>query len=195
MSDQFDYVMAPVAIVVGLGLAHILGAMGVAMHRLRGHGRPIRLEAVFLLWVGFMLAWIVSFWWWEYKFHQLGTTWTFGLYLFVFGYALLLYLLAVVLVPRGMRELDDSYAYFMSGRRWFFAGLLIGNAVDVVDSAFKGVDWATRPDYLVAVAVFAIGSVIGMVATRRSVQLAVAVVFFTIQVVYTWIAMLVLGRW
>ena len=186
--------MAPVAIIVGLALAHILGACGVALHRLRGHGRPIRLEAVYLLWVGFMLVWLVSFWWWEYKFHEIRTTWTFGLYLFVIGYALLLYLMSVVLVPRGMKELDDSYAYFMSGRRWFFAGLLVANVVDVVDTSLKGRDWLLRPDYVASIAVFVTGSVVGMVATHRRVQLAVAAVFFAIQVVYTWIALLVLGR-
>ena len=194
MNDQFDYAMAPVAIVIGLALAHILGALGVALHRLRGHGRPIRLEAVYLLWVGFMLVWLVSFWWWEYKFHEIGTTWTFGLYLFVIGYALLLYLMAVVLVPRGMKELDDSYAYFMSGRRWFFAGLLVASAVDLVDTSLKGRDWIMRADYVASVAVSVTGAIVGMVATQRRVQLAVAVVFVAIQVVYTWIALLVLGQ-
>lgn len=61
MGDQFEYVMAPVAIVIGLGLAHILGALGVAVHRMRGHGRPIRLEAVYMCWIAFVLSWMVSF--------------------------------------------------------------------------------------------------------------------------------------
>ena len=131
MNDQFDYVMAPVSIVVGLAIGHILAALGVAVNRLRGHGKPIRLDVVYLAWVGFLMVWIVSFWWWEYKFHELHTTWTYGLYLFVLLYAMTLFFLAVLLVPRGMRDLDDSYAWFMADRRWFFATIVFAMVIDI----------------------------------------------------------------
>lgn len=49
--DQFEYVMALVSVVVGLGLTHILSALGAGVHRLRGHGAPIKLEPIYLLWV------------------------------------------------------------------------------------------------------------------------------------------------
>jgi hypothetical protein len=191
---SFEYVMALVSIVVGLALTHVLSALGTAVHRLR-HGPPIRLEAVYLLWVGFVLAWLLSFWWWEFKFHELDTKWTFGLYLFVILYAVVLFLMAVILVPKDMEGVQDSYAYFMAGRRWFFGAVLLANGVDVVDSLLKGTSWALRPMYLFQLAVYAVLAVVGMRDSRRSVQLAIAIVMFAFQVLYTWEELDILGSW
>jgi hypothetical protein len=190
----FEYVMTLVSIVVGLALTHILSALGTAVHRLR-HGPPIRLDAVYLLWVGFVFAWLLSFWWWEFKFHGLDIKWTFGLYLFVILYAVVLFLMAVILVPRDMDGVHDSYAYFMSGRRWFFGSLLLANGVDFADSLIKGSAWALRPDYLVQLAAYFAAAALGVAAERRSVQLGIAVVMFGLQVVYTWEELDILGSW
>lgn len=37
----FEFVMVLVSVAIGLGLAHILAALGTAVPRLRGHGPPI----------------------------------------------------------------------------------------------------------------------------------------------------------
>jgi hypothetical protein len=190
----FEYVMTLVSIVVGLALTHILSALGSAVHRLR-HGPPIRLDAVYLLWVGFVLAWLLSFWWWEFKFHDLDIKWTFGLYLFVILYAVVLFLMAVILVPRDMDGVHDSYAYFMAGRRWFFGALLLANAVDFADSLLKGIAWALRPDYVVQLVLYIAAAALGVASGRRSVQLGIAVVMFALQLVYTWESLDILGSW
>jgi len=190
----FEYVMTLVSIVVGLALTHVLSALGSAVHRL-WHGPPIRLDSVYLLWVGFVLAWLLSFWWWEFKFHELDIKWTFGLYLFVILYAVVLFLMAVILVPRDMDGVHDSYAYFMAGRRWFFGALLLANAVDFADSLLKGIAWALRPDYVVQLVVYIAAAVLGVASGRRSVQLGIAVVMFALQVVYTWESLDILGSW
>jgi hypothetical protein len=190
----FEYVMTLVSIVVGLALTHILSALGSAVHRLR-HGPPIRLDAVYLLWVGFVLAWLLSFWWWEFKFHDLDIKWTFGLYLFVILYAVVLFLMAVILVPRDMDGVHDSYAYFMAGRRWFFGALLLADAVDFADSLLKGIAWALRPDYVVQLVLYIAAAALGVASGRRSVQLGIAVVMFALQLVYTWESLDILGSW
>jgi hypothetical protein len=190
----FEYVMALISIVVGLALTHVLTALGSAVHRFR-HGPPLRLEAVYLLWIGFVLMWLVSFWWWEFKFQSLGIKWTFGLYLYVILYSIVLFLLAVILVPKDMDRVHDSYAYFMAGRRWFFGALLAANAVDLGDSLIKGTDWALRPDYLVQVVLYSAASFAGILSGRHGVQLGIAVVMFVTQVAYTWAALDVLGKW
>lgn len=195
MEDQFDYVMALVSIVIGLALTHVLGAFGAAVHRMRGHGPPIRLEPVYLLWVGFIVLWTISFWWWEYKFRELQVAWSFGLYLFVLFYAVLLYGMSVVLVPDGMEGLDDSYAYFMSGRRWFFALVLLTNCVDVVDSAFKGSEWILSPQPLLLQGATAVAAVVGIFAGSRAAQLAIAVAMFALQLWVVFSLLDVLGTW
>jgi len=187
--------MTLVSIVVGLGLTHVLSALGGAVHRLRGHGRPIRLDPVYLIWVVSVLIWLVSFWWWEFKLRDIDIKWTFGIYLFIISYAIALFLMAVILVPQDMKGVDDSYAYFMSGRRWFFGALIAVNLIDIADSTLKGSAWALRPDYLLQVSTFIVASVIGIRSERRSVQLGVAAAILAIQVAYTWYQLDILGGW
>jgi hypothetical protein len=187
--------MTLVSVVVGLGLTHALGALGGAVHRLRGNGEPIRLEAIYLLWLAFVLVWLVSFWWWEYKLHEIAIRWTYGIYLFILGYATLLFLTVVILVPRNMAGIHDTYVHFMSVRRWFFSALVTVNVFDVADSALKSWDWALRPDYLAQVGIFMVGAIIGMRSESRTVQLWNAVLMFALQIGYTWVQLDILGTW
>ena len=142
----FEYVMVLISIIIGLALTHILTALGSAVHRLRGHGPPIKLDAIYLTWIVSVLLMLVSFWWTEFKFQDSVTEWTFGLYLFLVALAISLFLLAVVLVPPGMKGVDDSYEYFMAGRRWFFGTFFVVTVLDLVDTSLKGVDWVTPPN-------------------------------------------------
>ena len=191
----FDYAMALVSIIVGLGLTHILDALGAAVHRLKGHGAPIRFDLIYLLWIGFVLIWLVSFWWWEFKFKTIDIQWTFGVYLFVICYALVLFLLAVVLVPHHMDGVEDTYEYFMSGRRWFFGVLLVANFVDIIDSLLKGASWAMRPASIGNWIFYATACVVGVLAKRRPVQLTLAIAMFLFQMTYTWDVVEILGLW
>ena len=193
--NAFEYVMVLVSIVIGLAITHILNALAAGVHRLRGHGEPLRLEAVYLLWVGTVLVWLVSFWWWEFKFQEMETAWSFGLYLFIISYAVALFLLAAVLVPSRLVGVDDSYAYFMDGRRWFFVGLILVVGLDTVDSFLKGTDWGLRPIFLLQSGVYVAAATVGMLSTRRSVQLAGAAIAFSAQVVYMFREVGVLGSW
>lgn len=182
----FDYVMALVSIVVGLAITHVLAALGAAVHRLRGIGPPIRLEPVFLLWMAFVLFYVVSFWWWEFQFNQLPVRWTYGLYLFLVSYSVLLFLMAVVLVPANMEGVADSYVHFMGVRRWFLGLCLLSLVVDLGDSAFKSLDHALEPGYLLQEALLATNCVVGLWSERRGVQLGVACFALVYQLFYVW---------
>lgn len=192
---QFEYVMVLVSIVIGLAITHLLNALAAAIHRLRGHGPPLRLEPVYLLWMVFVLTWLVSFWWWEFKFQESAAVWSFGLYLFVIAYAVALFLLAAVLVPSRMIGVEDSYEYFMDGRHWFFLGVLSVTALDLVDSFLKGTEWGLRPSYLFQTVVLVVAAVAGILSTRRSVQLACAVAGVVIQLTYMFMEVGILGSW
>ncbi len=193
--DAFEYVMVLVSIVIGLAITHVLNALAAAVHRLRGHGEPLRLEAVYLLWVGVMLTWLISFWWFEFKFQEIASTWSYGLYLFVITYAVALFLVSAVLVPNRMVGVGDSYAYFMDGRKWFFGGLIVLVALDTVDSFLKGTDWGLRPIFLLQSGVYVTAAVVGMLSSRRSVQLAGAIVALVLQFLYMFREVGVLGSW
>lgn len=191
----FEYVMVLISIVIGLAITHLLNALAAGVHRVRGHGEPLRLEPVYLLWIGFVLIWLVSFWWWEFKFQETVSEWSFALYLFVVSYAVALFLLAAVLVPSRLAGVDDPYAYFMGGRRWFFWCLILVIGLDTADSFLKGTDWGLRPISLVLTGVTLAAAIIGMVSTRRSVQLVGAIAAFAAQMVYMFREVGVLGSW
>ena len=192
---QFEYVMALVSVVVGLGLTHILSALGVGIHRLRGHGPPIKLEPVYLTWVTSVLLMLVMFWWWEFKLQQTEVAWTFLLYLFLITYAITFFLIAVILVPERMEGLSDSFAYFMSVRHWFLGMFMLNQLIDIYDTALKGMDWVTRPSYLFQAPVYMAIYIAGMLTKRRSLQLALAILFLATNVTWILIDQNVLGGW
>lgn len=193
--SPFEYVMVLVSIVIGLAITHILTALAGAVHRIRGHGQPIRLDPVYLLWTGYVMLWLVSFWWWEFKLQEMELEWSFGLYLFIVGYAIALFVLAAVLVPKGMERVSDSYAFFMEGRRWFFGTHLVVLGIDVADTFVKGTAWGMRPAVLAQYGVFIAISVSGILSERRSVQIAAAAAAFSGQLIYMFLELGVLGSW
>ena len=193
--EAFEYVMVLVSIVIGLAVTHLLNALAAGVHRLRGHGPPVRLEAVYLLWIFYLLTWLVSFWWWEFKFQEIESEWTFALYLFIITYAVALFLLSAVLVPNRLVGVDDSYSYFMDVRRWFFGGMLLVIGLDTIDSFLKSTEWGLRPFYLFQSSVFVVAAVVGIISNRRSVQLAAAVASFAMQLIYMFLEVGVLGSW
>jgi hypothetical protein len=192
--SPFEYVMVLVSIIVGLAITHVLTALSAAVHRLRGHGSPLRLEAVYLLWISFVLLWLISFWWWEFRFQELAAQWPFGLYLFIVGYSVSLFLLATILVPHQMEGISNSYDYFMDGRKWFFGGLLAVNGIDVIDTFLKGTEWGLRPVLWIQTGVYVVASIVGIVSTRRPVQVACAGAAMATQLWYMFREIGVLSR-
>jgi hypothetical protein len=193
--SEFEYVMVLVSIVIALAIAHLLTAVAEGIHRFRGHGEPIKLDAVLLLWIGFVLIWLVSFWWWEFKFQEVAVEWSYGLYLFVISYAIVLFMLAEILVPHRMRGLSDGYAHFMKGRKWFFGTLLLMQAMDVVDTFLKGYEWGVRPEVIATYSITVLVAIVGIISERRSVQIGAAVVAFTSQILYVTQELGALGSW
>lgn len=192
---SFEYVMVLVSIVVALAIAHLLTALGECVRRIRGKGESIKLDAVFLLWVGYVLIWLVAFWWWEFKFQEVVTAWSFGLYLFVIGYAIGLFMLAEILAPYRMKDVTDTYVDFKDGRRWFFGTFLLVQVFDFFDTYLKGFEWVMRPASVGIVVVTAATAIIGFVSERRSVQLGVAILAFSSQLLFLFGELDVLGSW
>src|SRR5438874_10901007 len=81
---------------------------------------------------------MVSFWWWEFRLLLLLKTWTLGHYFFIVSYAVLLFLMAVILIPSDWGTTESLDQYFLSKRRWFYPVYLLAAIADVIDSLFKG---------------------------------------------------------
>ena len=136
--DQFEYVMVLVSIIIGLGIAHILLGIGGLIDRISGRGERLELSVAHAFWLAFCFEWMVMFWWWEYRFSTRVSDWTIGLYLFLVAYAVTLFLMAVVLVPRSWDGVTSLKDYFLQRRVWFYGLLLLTMVLDTIDSYLKG---------------------------------------------------------
>ncbi len=136
--DQFEYVMVLVSIIIGLGIAHILLGIGGLIDRISGRGERLELSVGHAFWLAFCFEWMVMFWWWEYRFSTRVSDWTIGLYLFLVAYAVTLFLMAVVLVPRSWDGVTSLKDYFLSRRIWFYSLFLLTIVLDTIDSYLKG---------------------------------------------------------
>ncbi|MDX1571095.1 MAG: hypothetical protein R3200_11460 [Xanthomonadales bacterium] len=144
--DRFEYVMVLISIIVGLSIAHML--MGVAgLIDRKAEGRDIKLSWAHGLWLAYVFTWTVQFWWWEFRFSELVTEWTLGLYLFLVTYAVSLFLLAAILVPRSWQGVTDLDDFFLKRRLWYYWVLAWATMVDVVDGLLKG-GWSYLVDIL-----------------------------------------------
>jgi len=136
--DQFEYVMVLVSIIVGLGIAHILFGIGGIIDRLTGEREPLTLSLVHASWLAGLFGWLISFWWWEYRFSERVEEWTVGLYFFLVFYAVVLFILTVVLVPRTWDNVASLNEYFLQRRTWCYWLWAFANLLDLVDSYLKG---------------------------------------------------------
>ncbi|MCU4178592.1 hypothetical protein BoBH3_03420 [Bosea sp. BH3] len=172
--------------VVGLAITRILaGVAGFIQHP----GRQ-RVSLLHMLWVGSILLELVLFWWWEFGLSRL-TLWSFGFFVFVIGYAVVLYLLAALLFPDSISEYAGYEDFFIKRRRWFFGLLAATFLLDIVDTLIKGKEHWTQlsGDYLVQVPIGLALCLIGSLFAQRSVQLALVATNIAYQVY--WIGVVV----
>jgi hypothetical protein len=107
---------------------------------------------------------IVHFWWFELGLSRI-EKWTFGLYLFVIFYAILLFLTCTILFPEQQDRTTNFEDYFYSRRKWFYGLLALIFLVDIADSAFKGEAHlrVLGLEYFLRQAVFIVLSAVAMV--------------------------------
>jgi hypothetical protein len=136
--DQFEYVMVLVSIIVGLGIAHLLLGVGGIIDRLASRRAPLKLSIAYFAWLTEVFLWMVLFWWWEFRFGEFVGDWTIGLYFFLILYAVVLFLLSSVMVPRTWDQVDDLSEYFLERRIWFYSLNFVANTLDIADTYLKG---------------------------------------------------------
>lgn len=145
----FEYIAVLVSIIIGLGITQLLSGVG----RLISNPGTTRVYWVHLVWSFYIFLFMVFFWWWQFRLNTV-EEWTFYLYMYVIFYAVLLYMLCVILFPREFPT--DFREYFFVRRRWFFGLLIVSFVVDVGDTLLKGRDHfvSLGLQYVVAIIVF-----------------------------------------
>lgn len=192
--STFEYAMVLISIIIGLGITHILSSLGSAVHRLRHHGRSLRLEINYLLWVAFIFTWLTQFWWWEFQWSKLVPAVDVGIYSFLVLYSVALFMMSVILVPHHLTIVDDSWVYFLSIRYWFYGGVLVLNVIDLVDSLMKGLEWGLRAPYLWYWFALTIACAIGISTSRRFVHITLGSIFLVWANGLTFYELFVLGN-
>lgn len=133
VSELFPHVRIVMGMVVGLGITRLLGGYaGLIQHPTRA-----RLSLIHLLWGFSILVELVLFWWWEFELYGV-QTWNFGLFAFLIGYAVTLFLLAALIFPDKIDDYDGYEDFFLKRRHWFFGILGATFVLDIVDSLVKG---------------------------------------------------------
>lgn len=132
----FTHVRVVIGMVVSLSLARVLSGIAIFIQ----HPGKTKVYPVHLAWAGFLILYLLHFWWWEFRLQVL-TPIDFGVYLFVVSYCCLFFMLAVLLFPTTLDDYKDYEDYFFSRRKWFFGVFTMVFAVDLLDTALKGIDY------------------------------------------------------
>ncbi len=162
-AEAFFHVRILVGIITALSLSRLITGLARPVQDQDWH----RVGLVHTGWAVFLLLMIVHFWWFELGLARI-EKWTFGLYLFVIGYAILLFLICTILFPDQADRKMNLEEYFYSRQKWFYGLLAVIFLVDVADTAFKGLDHlrALGLEYLLRQTAFVVLSVIGMFVRR-----------------------------
>ena len=181
MSDQFQHVMVLTSIIIGLGITHALIGFSTVIDRVSGSREHLRLSWAWGFWLAFVFIWMVQFWWWEFRLLSILKIWSMSNYLLVVIYAVVLFILVALLVPRKWDEVEDLGAYFLSKRRWFYSFFLLGMGFDVADSAMKGgLAYIEANGALTWLQWFAMlpAGIVGFRSTSLRLHATLAIVFF-----------------
>ena len=164
-------------------ITHLLSGVVDGVDRADDDDEPEIFSLIGLLWAGTAFLWMVNFWWFQYRLLAMEGPWTVWRYLFMVLYSVVLYVLAVVLVPRDWDKVKRYDEFFMRNRRWFFIALLLASAADLLDSWFKGgmryvVDMGPINNLVVLVTVPVV--VIGIASRRLATQKIIAWLYFAL---------------
>jgi hypothetical protein len=166
--SEFEYLAVLVSLVLGLGLTHLLLGVARMIHR-RGE---FKFDAAHSLWVA-ATFWILILNWWVFFENRRFDGWSFELFLVVIIWAVLYFLLAVLLFPPDVSEGEDYSEIFERNRKWFLSIFVASGLADIALTASRG-DLFDPPIYLpFALHLVALG-ILGIIIRSHRFQVGVA---------------------
>jgi hypothetical protein len=177
-AELFPHVRIVMGMVVGLGITRLLmGYAGLIQHPTRA-----RLSLTHLLWGFSVLVELVLFWWWEFELTGV-QDWNFGLFAFLIGYAVTLFLLAALLFPDKLDDYDGYEDFFLKRRHWFFSILGATFLLDIVDTLVKGEPYfdTLGIQYLIQVPAGIVLAIIAIRTTSRRFHLGLVILHLSYQ--------------
>ncbi len=140
--ELFPHVRIVMGTVIGLAITRLLMTVaGIIQHPMRG-----KISALHMLWIFSLLLELLLFWWWEFALRSF-EFWTFGIVLFLMGYAITLFLMAALLSADNISEYKGYEDFFIKRRHWFFGLMATTFAFDTIDTLIKGQAHWSRFDW------------------------------------------------
>ena len=179
---EFEYLAVLVSIILGLGITHLLTGVGRTIHR----RAESNVDALHSLWSA-ATFWILVLNWWVFFQSRTFTNWSFGVFLVVIVWAVLFYLMTVVLYPPDLAEGEDYGGVFERNRGWFLGLFVASSLSDIGLTALRG-DLLDPPQYLPFAGHFVVLGIMGMLIKARRFQLFLAGYVLIISLVWSLLA-------
>jgi hypothetical protein len=173
--DSFEYLIALVSVIAGLGIARALSGLA----RLLDSRRNISISWIPICWTVNILLWLVAFWWFTFLLSSF-EEWSVGLHVFVLLYAGTIFFAVALLHPESIGEGHDMLGHFLDNRKMFFGTLLIIVLIDIVDTWIKyqiGLPTPPLIRYLALVLPWIVMSSIAMFVRSKTYHGLVALMF------------------
>ena len=157
----------------------------------RGSLRPYWVHTV---WSINVLHYHLSLWWNYFVWGEL-EAWSYGLFLLLIGYAILIFLMAVVIYPRRIEPGFGFKVPFLENRVWFFGLLVTSGLVDVAETTVKaGAGVRPMPEGYAIYFVLLTGSALACLLSRNTKVLAAGgVIWLTVDLYFNATAVGALG--
>jgi hypothetical protein len=173
--DDFEYLIALVSVIAGLGITRALSGSA----KLLNARRTISISWIPLCWTVNVLLWLVAFWWFTFLLSSF-EGWSPWLHVFVLIYAGIIFFLIALLHPDSFGDEHDMLEHFLDNRRIFFGTLLIAALIDIADTWIKfrlGLSSPPILRYTALILPWVTMSAIGMYVRSRIYHSLFAVVF------------------
>lgn len=169
--QEFFHVRIIIGLVTGLSITRILTGFASFVQSPERN----KIYPPHLAWSCFLLLYVIHFWWLEFGL-MFVPRWQFQNFLFIIGYAALIFFTAALLFPDRVVRRQNFADYFHNRRIWFYGLLLAIFAVDLANNAlnttahFKMLGWP----YVLRHAALIAFALTGLVSRRTGVHLGLA---------------------
>jgi hypothetical protein len=180
--DSFEYLIALVSVIAGLGITRSLSGMA----RLLDARRNVKYSWIPILWTASSLLWLVAFWWFTYLLSTF-EGWTPALHIFMLVYAGAIFFLLALLHPESISDDYDMMQRFLDNKRMFFGTFVIVALIDVAHTWIMfhlGMSLPPLLWYVVLMVSWVTVGTIAMFIGDRAFHTVFALLFFVVMMLW-----------
>ncbi len=186
--SEFEYIAVLVSLVLGLGLANILTGLGRMINR----RNEFEIDKIHFVWSLALFVVLVLNWWVFFQ-NKDWNDWSFEYFLAIIIWAVIFYLMTVVLFPNDNDGERDYGKIFVLNRSWFLGLFIASNLMDIVLTALRG-QLFNPPFYLPFVLHFVVLGVIGLFVRSPKYHIGFASYILIVSLTWSFLVRLLLGQ-